>query len=120
VVFKALLAHPEGLTDLHPGVQWIGIAPTLIGLSHLIVYLVGRRTEARGSTSTKFDLSVRELNGLLEAKHQCLGSKQGKGQSRIARSVCFARGNQRDNRRVSRRLDRAAKYRVANSVREFD
>jgi small-conductance mechanosensitive channel len=45
VVLNALLAHPEGLTDLHPGVQWIGIAPMLIGLSHLLVYLVGRRIE---------------------------------------------------------------------------
>lgn len=46
VVLKALLAHPEGLTDLHQGFQWIGIGPLLIGFSHLIVYLVGRKTES--------------------------------------------------------------------------
>jgi hypothetical protein len=46
VVLKALLAHPEGLTDLHQGIQWIGIAPVMIGFSHLIVYLVGRKKES--------------------------------------------------------------------------
>ncbi len=47
VVLSALLAHPEGLTDLRKGFQWIGIAPVMIGFSHLIVYLVGRK-KARG------------------------------------------------------------------------
>lgn len=46
VVLNVLLAHPEGLTDLPQGFQWIGIAPVLIGLSHLIVYLVGRKKES--------------------------------------------------------------------------
>jgi hypothetical protein len=46
VVLSALLAHPEGLTDLRQGFQWIGIAPLMIGFSHLIVYLVGRRKES--------------------------------------------------------------------------
>lgn len=41
VVLKALLGNP-GSTDLQ-GFQWIGIAPVMIGLSHLIVYLVGRK-----------------------------------------------------------------------------
>src|SRR5215471_824259 len=45
VVLKAALAHPEGLTDVHQGVQWLGLAPVLIGLSHLIVYLAGKRKE---------------------------------------------------------------------------
>ncbi|MDQ2947256.1 MAG: DUF6249 domain-containing protein [Acidobacteriota bacterium] len=45
VVLQALLAHPEGLEDLHQGFQWIGIAPVMIGLSHLIVYLIGRTKE---------------------------------------------------------------------------
>ncbi len=44
-VLSALLAHPEGLTDLRQGFQWIGIAPVMIGLSHLIVYLVGSKKE---------------------------------------------------------------------------
>jgi|SRR5579864_175760 len=46
VLLTALLAHPEGLTDLRPGIQWIGIAPLLIGFSHLIVYVVGRKKES--------------------------------------------------------------------------
>ena len=45
-VLTALLAHPEGLTDLHQGFQWLGIAPLLIGFSHLIVYVVGRKKES--------------------------------------------------------------------------
>ena len=45
VVFGALLAHPAGLADLHQGFQWVGIAPVMIGFSHLIVYLVGRKKE---------------------------------------------------------------------------
>lgn len=44
VVLKALLANP-GSTDLQ-GYQWIGIAPVMIGISHLIVYVVGRRKES--------------------------------------------------------------------------
>ena len=46
VVLNALLAHPEGLTDLRQGIQWIGIAPVMIGFSHLIVYLAGRKKES--------------------------------------------------------------------------
>jgi hypothetical protein len=46
VVFSALLAHPQGLTGLPQGIQWVGIAPVMIGLSHLIVYLVGRKKES--------------------------------------------------------------------------
>lgn len=45
VVLSALLAHPEGSSELPQGVQWLGIAPVLIGLSHLIVYLVGKKKE---------------------------------------------------------------------------
>lgn len=47
VVLSALLAHPEALSDLglHQGLQWLGIAPVLVGLSHLIVYLVGKKKE---------------------------------------------------------------------------
>ena len=46
VVLKAVLAHPEGLEDIRQGFQWIGIAPVMIGFSHLIVYLVGRKKES--------------------------------------------------------------------------
>ena len=44
VVFKAL-ANPQGVTDLPQGLQWVGIAPVMIGFSHLIVYLAGRHKE---------------------------------------------------------------------------
>jgi hypothetical protein len=46
VVFNALLAHPQGVADLPQGIQWVGIAPAMIGLSHLMVYLVGRKKES--------------------------------------------------------------------------
>ena len=45
VVLSAVLAHPEDLGDLHQGFQWLGVAPVLIGLSHLVVYAVGKRKE---------------------------------------------------------------------------
>lgn len=46
VVLSALLAYPSKLSEEIPhGIQWIGVAPVAIGLSHLIVYLVGKRKE---------------------------------------------------------------------------
>jgi len=45
VVLSALLAHPQQET-IPPGIQWLGIAPVTIGLSHLIVFLVGKRKES--------------------------------------------------------------------------
>jgi Domain of unknown function (DUF6249) len=47
---SALLAHPTQATQEIPqGLQWIGIAPVFIGLSHLIVYLVGKTKEGQAS-----------------------------------------------------------------------
>lgn len=44
VVLSALLAHPSPMTaEIPEGIQWIGIAPVGIGLSHLIVYALGRK-----------------------------------------------------------------------------
>ncbi len=46
VTLTALLAHPTPVTQEIPqGMQWIGLAPACIGLSHLIVYLIGKRRE---------------------------------------------------------------------------
>jgi hypothetical protein len=46
VVLNALLAHPTAWTDRIPqGMQWIGVAPVCIGVSHAIAYLVGRKKE---------------------------------------------------------------------------
>ena len=44
VVFSALLAHSQQ-APIPQGIQWIGIAPATIGLSHLIVFLVGGKKE---------------------------------------------------------------------------
>jgi len=46
VVLSALLAHPSKFTEEIPnGMQWVGLAPAAIGLSHLIVYLAGKKRE---------------------------------------------------------------------------
>ena len=45
---SALLAFPSKLTEEIPrGMQWTGVAPVAIGISHLIVYLAGRNKENR-------------------------------------------------------------------------
>lgn len=44
VLFSALLAHPQR-EPIPQGLQWIGIGPVTIGLSHLIVYLVAKRKD---------------------------------------------------------------------------
>jgi hypothetical protein len=45
VVLSAVLAHPYDSTQIPQGLQWIGVAPVAIGISHLIVYLAGRSNE---------------------------------------------------------------------------
>jgi hypothetical protein len=46
VILSALLATPSQLTsDIPRGIQWVGVAPVGIGLSHLIVYYVGRNKD---------------------------------------------------------------------------
>jgi hypothetical protein len=46
VTLSALLAHPTpGTEGIPEGLQWIGLAPACIGLSHMIVYLVGKKRE---------------------------------------------------------------------------
>ena len=46
VTLSALLAYPTQVTQGIPqGLQWIGLAPVCIGLSHLVVYLVGKKKE---------------------------------------------------------------------------
>jgi hypothetical protein len=46
VTLSALLAHPTPVTEGIPqGLQWIGLAPLFIGLSHLVVYLIGKKKE---------------------------------------------------------------------------
>src|SRR5438093_6073630 len=46
VTLSALIASPANAKlEIPPGIQWIGLAPAAIGLSHLIVYLVGKKEE---------------------------------------------------------------------------
>jgi len=46
VTLSALLAHPTPVTQGIPqGMQWIGVAPVCIGVSHLVVYLIGKKKE---------------------------------------------------------------------------
>jgi len=46
MVLNALLAHPSDLVkDIPQGLQFIGVAPVGIGLSHLIVYVVEKKKE---------------------------------------------------------------------------
>ncbi len=54
VVFSGLLAHPQEKT-IPAGAQWIGLAPALIGISHLIVYWWEgkKRTEDRALAQAK-------------------------------------------------------------------
>jgi hypothetical protein len=46
VTLSAVIASPANASlEIPPGVQWLGLAPIAIGLSHLIVYLTGKRKE---------------------------------------------------------------------------
>ena len=46
VTLSAVIASPANAKlEIPPGIQWIGLAPAAIGLSHLIVYLVGKSKE---------------------------------------------------------------------------
>ena len=46
VVLAALLSYPSHASkDIPQGMQWIGVAPAAVGVSHLIVYFVGRKKE---------------------------------------------------------------------------
>ena len=46
-MMSAFLAHPtpDATDEIPHGVQWIGLAPILIGLSHLIVFWLGKKRE---------------------------------------------------------------------------
>jgi hypothetical protein len=44
VFFTAVLAHPQQ-EQIPQGIQWSGVAPVLIGVSHLIVYFANRNKE---------------------------------------------------------------------------
>src|SRR5215469_6177045 len=46
VTISALLARPENAKfEIPNGIQWLGLAPMAIGLSHLVVYVTGKKKE---------------------------------------------------------------------------
>ena len=46
VTLSVLLTFPvNARLEIPPGIQWIGLSPVAIGLSHLVVYLVGKKKE---------------------------------------------------------------------------
>lgn len=46
VTLSAIIASPiNAKLEVPPGIQWIGLGPGAIGLSHLVVYLAGKRKE---------------------------------------------------------------------------
>lgn len=46
VVLSAVFAaNSPSAADLPRGLEWIGLAPAMIGLAHLVVYAVGRRRD---------------------------------------------------------------------------
>jgi len=54
VVLTALLSYPShAANEIPPGIQWIGVAPAAVGVSHLIVYVVGKRRERTAASSAE-------------------------------------------------------------------
>ena len=48
VTLSALIASPaNGKLEIPSGIQWLGLGPMAIGLSHLVVYLTGKKKEER-------------------------------------------------------------------------
>ncbi len=46
VTMSVVIASPANAKlEIPPGIQWIGLGPFAIGISHLVVYLVGKSKE---------------------------------------------------------------------------
>jgi len=46
ITLSAIIASPENTKlEIPPGVQWLGLGPAAIGVSHLVVYLAGKKRE---------------------------------------------------------------------------
>src|SRR5215831_13273346 len=46
VTLSVIIASPANAKlEVPPGIQWIGLGPAAIGVSHLVVYLAGKRKE---------------------------------------------------------------------------
>ena len=47
VTMSAIIASPgNAKLEVVPGIQWIGLGPIAIGLSHLVVYFAGKKKES--------------------------------------------------------------------------
>jgi hypothetical protein len=46
VTLSVLIASPANAKlEIPPGIQWLGLGPAAIGISHLVVYLAGKKKE---------------------------------------------------------------------------
>ena len=46
VTLSVIIASPANAKlEVPPGIQWVGLGPAAIGISHLVVYLAGKRKE---------------------------------------------------------------------------
>jgi hypothetical protein len=46
VTLSAIIASPQNARlEIPPGIQWLGLGPMAIGVSHLVVYLAGKQKE---------------------------------------------------------------------------
>ena len=61
-MMSAFLAHPmpDATDEIPQGVQWIGLAPILIGLSHLVVFWIGKKHEEPARVAQGFPIETRQ------------------------------------------------------------
>jgi hypothetical protein len=60
VLLSVLLASPTRPDDMIDGVQWTGLGPILIGLSHLAVFWIGKKHEEPARGAPGFPVEARQ------------------------------------------------------------
>jgi hypothetical protein len=60
VLLSVLLASPTRPDDMIDGVQWTGLGPILIGLSHLVVFWIGKKREDPAGGPRGFPIETRQ------------------------------------------------------------
>lgn len=60
VLLSVLLASPTRPDDMIDGVQWTGLGPILIGLSHLAVFWIGKKHEEPAPVAQGFPIETRQ------------------------------------------------------------
>lgn len=60
VLLSVLLASPTRPDDMIDGVQWTGLGPVLIGLSHLTVFWIGKKHEEPARVAQGFPIETRQ------------------------------------------------------------